>query len=57
MEEILIAHKKGARIIEVPVKMLTKEKGTSQVYTARTLFHFLTIFPLHFISTVWRNLW
>ena len=57
MEEILIAHKKGARIIEVPVKMLTKEKGTSQVYTARTLFHFLAIFPLHFISTVWRNLW
>jgi len=57
MEEILIAHKKGARIIEVPAKMLTKGEGTSQVYTTRTIFHFLTIFPIHFIRTVWRNLW
>lgn len=57
MEEILIAHKKGARIIEVPAQMLTKGKGTSKVYTTRTLFHFLAIFPIHFIRTVWRNLW
>jgi len=56
MEEILIARKKGARIMEVPVKMMTKETSVSQVYTTRTLFHFLTVFPAHLIRTVWRNL-
>jgi len=57
MEEILIAHKKRARIIEVPARMLTKETGGSKVYTTKTLFHFLTIFPVHLIRTVWRNIW
>jgi len=57
MEEILIARKKGAKIIEVPVKMMTKETSVSKVYTTKTIFHFLTIFPVHFIRTVWRNLW
>jgi len=56
MEEILIAHKKGARIIEVPAKMLVKGKGVSKIYMTRTIFHFLIIFPVHFIRTVWRNL-
>ena len=55
MEEILIARKTRARIIEVPTKMLTKGKGASKVYTTKTLFHFLIIFPVHFIRTVWRN--
>jgi len=56
MEEILIAHKRGARIIEVPVRMVVKETGLSKVYTTKTIFHFLTIFPLHLMCTVWRNL-
>jgi len=57
MEEILIARKKGARIIEVPAEMLTEGTGVSQVYTTKTIFHFLTIFPANLIRTVWRNVW
>jgi glycosyltransferase involved in cell wall biosynthesis len=57
MEEILIARKKGARITEVPARMLAKETGASQVYTTKTIFHFLTIFPANLIRTVWRNVW
>ena len=56
MEEILIAHKNRAKIIEVPARMLTKETEGSKVYTTKTLFHFLTIFPMHLIRTVWRNI-
>ena len=57
MEEIIIANKKGARIIEVPVKMLAQKNGASKVYTSRTFLHFLIIFPTHLIRTVLRNLW
>lgn len=55
MEEILIARKKGARIIEVPAEMLANGRRVSQVYTTKTIFHFLTIFPANLIRTVWRN--
>ena len=57
MEEILIAHKERVKIIEIPARMQAHRKGASKVYTAETLFHFLTIFPVHFVRTVWRNLW
>ncbi len=57
IEEILVARQKGARVIEVPARMLAKEIGASQVYTTKTLFHFLTIFPANLVRTVWRNLW
>jgi glycosyltransferase involved in cell wall biosynthesis len=57
MEEILIAHKMGARIIEVPVEMRDRENGRSKVYTTRTPFHFFTIFPSRLIRTVGRNIW
>jgi len=57
MEEILIAHKNRAKIIEVPARMVTKETEGSKVYTTKTFFHFFTIFPVHLIRTVWRNIW
>jgi len=57
MEEILMACKKRFKIIEIPARMQAQSKGVSKVYTADTIFHFLTIFPIHFIRTVWRNLW
>ena len=56
MEEILIARKEGARISEVPVKMLNRE-GESDIYTTRNLFRFFTLYPWHLIRTLWRNLW
>lgn len=55
MEEILIAHKKGGRIIEVPVKMFCRE-GESTIYTTHNPFYFLTVFPWHLIRTLVRNL-
>ena len=55
IEEILLASKKGAKIEEAPVKMLSRE-GESEIYTTRNLFRFLTVFPWHLIRTVWRNL-
>lgn len=56
IEEILLASKKGAKISEVPVKMLARE-GESEIYTTRNLPRFFTVFPWHLIRTVLRNLW
>jgi len=56
MEEILIARKGGARIDEVPVKMLNRE-GESEIYTTRNLLRFFTLYPWQLTRTVWRNLW
>jgi len=56
IEEILLASKKGAKISEVPVKMLARE-GESEIYTTRNLLRFFTVFPWHLIRTVVRNLW
>ena len=56
MEEILLASKIGAKISEVPARMLSRE-GESEIYTTRNLFRFLTIYPWHLIRTVSRNLW
>jgi glycosyltransferase involved in cell wall biosynthesis len=55
IEEILLASKNGAKIIEVPVKMLAR-KGESEIYNTRNPFYFLTVFPWHLIRTLWRNL-
>jgi len=56
MEEILIARKGGARIDEVPVKMLNRE-GESEIYTTRNLLRFFTLYPWQLTRTVWRNLY
>lgn len=56
IEEILVASKKGAKISEVPVKMLSRE-GESEIYATHNLFYFLTVLPWHLIRVVWRNLW
>jgi len=56
VEEVLIASKKGAKVSEVPVKMLSRE-GESEIYATRNLFYFLTVFPWHLIRTLLRNLW
>lgn len=55
MEEILIAHKKGAKIKEVPVRMFVRQ-GASEIYGRHNLVYFFTVFPRHLIRTVWRNL-
>jgi len=55
IEEILLASKKGAKISEVPVKMLARE-GESEIYATRNLLRFFTVFPWHLIRTVCRNL-
>ena len=56
IEEILLASKRDAKIIEVPVTMLSRE-GKSKIYATHNLFYFLTVFPWHLIRTVLRNLW
>jgi len=56
IEEILLASKGGAKIIEVPVTMFSRE-GESEIYATHNLFYFLTAFPWHLIRTVLRNLW
>jgi len=56
IEEILLASKKGAKISEVPVKMLARE-GESEIYTTHNLLRFFTVFPWHLVRTVVRNLW
>ncbi len=55
IEEILLVSKKGAKISEVPVKMLARE-GESEIYTTCNLLRFFTVFPWHLIRTVCRNL-
>ncbi len=55
IEEILLASKSGAKIIEVPVIMLSRQ-GESGIYTGHNLLYFLTVFPWHLIRTILRNL-
>jgi glycosyltransferase involved in cell wall biosynthesis len=55
MEEVLLASKIGARIAEVPARMLGRE-GESEIYTTHNLFRFFTVYPRHLIRMVWRNL-
>ena len=55
IEEILLASKGSAKIIEVPVTMFSRE-GESEIYATHNLFYFLTVFPWHLIRTVLRNL-
>ena len=53
IEEHLLAHKKGFRLMEVPVVMFSRENGSTRCYPVRQLL----IFPAELILTVMRNLW
>ena len=52
IEEHLIAHKKGFRLMEVPTLMRGREASSTKCHTARQLL----IFPLDLIRTFLRNL-
>jgi len=52
IEEHLLAHKKGFRLMEVPTVMRHRESGSTKCYPLRELL----VFPLDLIRTFVRNL-
>lgn len=52
IEEHLLAHKKGFRLMEEPVVMGVRQAGSTKCYTLKELL----VFPLDLIRTFWRNL-
>jgi hypothetical protein len=52
IEEHLLAHKKGFRLMEVPTTMRRRNSGETKCYTLKQLF----IFPLDLLRTFGRNL-
>lgn len=52
IEEHLVAHKQGFRLMEVPVVMRSRQAGSTRCYTPKQLL----IFPLDLIRTFLRNL-
>ena len=52
IEEHLLAHKRGFRLMEVPVVMHSRQAGSTKCYTLKDLL----VFPLDLIRTFWRNL-
>lgn len=51
IEEHLIAHKKGLRLMEVPTVMRRRENGLTKCYPPKQL----SLFPLDLIRTFWRS--
>lgn len=51
IEEHLLVHKNGFRLMEVPVVMHRRQSGSTKCYRPRQLL----IFPLDLIRTFWRN--
>ncbi len=51
IEEHLLAHKKGFKLLEVPTVMLRRESGSTKCYCPKQLL----IFPMDLIRTFWRS--
>jgi glycosyltransferase involved in cell wall biosynthesis len=56
IEEILLAHKAGFRIMEVPVVMGQRRGGRPKIYLNHNHAYYFTVFPFNLLKTIFRNL-